>query len=207
MGSIEEAVPGGDAGMTKEVFEGRVISSGFSTDDMMVIGDWDNSPFGPFTDLMWAKPDGTRVLIAPTQEIAAYVSSLYSFEEVVVTPLGISKGKRSIEVNYDLGRVSMTWGRALPLPFRRPLWFIANIEAPFARIFFGTKTHGTTRNGWKEWYHVRGLSRLISAEIEIDGRASSRMTGSTPGACFGFSNPPRMPLSVRVDSHIAKSES
>ncbi|HJL55328.1 MAG TPA: hypothetical protein QF424_05265, partial [Candidatus Thalassarchaeaceae archaeon] len=77
--------------MTKEVFEGRVISSGFSTGDMMVIGDWDKSPFGPFTDLMWAKPDGTKVLIAPAQEIADYVSSMYSFEEVVVAPLEISR--------------------------------------------------------------------------------------------------------------------
>ncbi|MBM47436.1 MAG: hypothetical protein QGF28_03340 [Candidatus Thalassarchaeaceae archaeon] len=193
--------------MTKEVFEGRVISSGFSTGDMMVIGDWDKSPFGPFTDLMWAKPDGTKVLIAPAQEIADYVSSMYSFEEVVVAPLEISRGKRSIEVNCNLGRTAMSWGWSLPLPFRRPLWFIANIEAPFARILFGTKTHGATRNGRKEWYHVRGLSRLISAEIEIEGRASDQMTGSTPGACFGFSNPPRMPLSVRVDSHIAKAES
>lgn len=40
-----------------EVFEGRVISSGFSTGDMIVIGDWNNSPHGPFTNLMWAKPD------------------------------------------------------------------------------------------------------------------------------------------------------
>ncbi len=193
--------------MTMEVFEGRVTSSGFPTGDKVVIGDWESSPLGPFTNLMWAKPDGTRVLIAPTQELADYVSALYSFEEVIVTPLEVSRGKNSIEIISDIGRVDMAWGWVFPLPFKRPLWFIANIEAPFARLFFGTKTHGVTRNGWREWYHVRGLSRLVSAEVELEGRSSNKMSKSNRRVCFGFSEPPRMPLSVRVDSHIATAES
>ena len=189
-----------------EVFRGRVISSGFQTGDMVVIGDWNDSPHGPFTNLMWAKPDGTRVLIAQSRELGDFVSSLYSFEEVIVSPMKIERADKSIEINCDLGRVSMEWGITIPLPFYRPRWFIANIEAPFARLFFGTKTHGTTRNGRKEWYHVRGLSRMKSVELDLDGRSSDQMKGMAPSACFGFSNPPRMPLSVRVDSHISAAE-
>ena len=190
-----------------EVFEGRVISSGFSTGDMIVIGDWNNSPHGPFTNLMWAKPDGTRVLIAPSREIGDFVSSLYSFEEVIVSKMKIQRTGKSIGVSCDLGPVYMGWGMTVHLPFSRPRWFIARVEAPFARLLFGTKTHGTTRNGRKEWYHVRGLSRMKSVELDLDGRSSNQMTGMAPSACFGFSNPPRMPLSVRVDSHIAATES
>ena len=190
-----------------EVFEGRVISSGFSTGDMIVIGDWNNSPHGPFTNLMWAKPDGTRVLIAPSSEIGDFVSSLYSFEEVIVSKMKIQRTGKSIGVSCDLGHVYMGWGMTVPLPFSRPRWFIARVEAPFARLLFGTKTHGTTRNGRKEWYHVRGLSRMKSVELDLDGRSSNQMTGMAPSACFGFSNPPRMPLSVRVDSHISATES
>ncbi len=212
MGSDEEAKERGDeqmsvAKMSNEIFKGRVISSGFQTGDMVVIGDWSDSPQGAFTNLMWAKPDGTRVLIAPSEELGDFVSSLYSFDEVIVSSMEIERTKKSIEVECDLGRVSMRWGMNVPLPFSRPRWFIANIEAPFARLFFGTKTHGTTRNGRKEWYHVRGLSRMKSVELELDGRSSNQMTGMAPSACFGFSNPPRMPLSVRVDSHIAAAES
>ncbi len=194
-------------GSEYEVFKGRVISSGFLTGDMVVIGDWDNSPHGHFTNLMWAKPDGTRVLIAPSQELADFVSSLYSFEEVMVSRLEIKRTDKSIEVSCDLGRVYMEWGITLPLPFYRPRWFIASFEAPFARLLFGTKTHGITMNGRKEWYHVRGLSRMKSVELNLDGRSSNQMTGMAPSACFGFSNPPRMPLSVRVDSHIAAAQS
>jgi len=197
----------GVAKMDNEIFKGRVISSGFQTGDMVVIGDWRESPHGAFTNLMWAKPDGTRVLIAPSEELGDFVSSLYSFEKVIVSPMEIERTEKSIEVKCDLGRVYMQWGMTIPLPFSRSRWFIANIEAPFARLFFGTKTHGTTRNGRKEWYHVRGLSRMKSVELELDGRSTKQMTGMAPSACFGFSNPPRMPLSVRVDSLIAAAES
>ena len=93
--------------MDNEIFKGRVISSGFQTGDMLVIGDWNDSPHGSFTNLMWAKPDGTRVLIAPSKELGDFVSSLYSFEEVIVSAMEIERTKNSIEVNCDLGRVFM----------------------------------------------------------------------------------------------------
>lgn len=48
---------------------------------------------------------------------------------------------------------------------------------------------------------------MKSVELELDGRSTKQMTGMAPSACFGFSNPPRMPLSVRVDSLIAAAES
>ena len=72
MGSNKEEKERGDGQMSiemmgNEIFKGRVISSGFKTGDMVVIGDWNDSPHGPFTNLMWAKPDGTRVLITPTE--------------------------------------------------------------------------------------------------------------------------------------------
>ena len=212
MGSDEEAKERGAEQMSLgkmdiEIFKGRVISSGFKTGDMVVIGDWNSSPNGAFTNLMWAKPNGTRVLITPSKELGDLVSSLYSFEEVIVSRMEIERTEKSIEVNCDLGSVSMQWGTTVPIPFSRPRWVIANLEAPFARLFFGTKTHGTTRDGRKEWYHVRGFARMKSARLELDGRSSSQMTGMAPSACFGFSNPPRIPLSVRVDSHIAAAES
>ena len=106
--------------MDNEIFKGRVISSGFQTGDMLVIGDWNDSPHGSFTNLMWAKPDGTRVLIAPSKELGDFVSSLYSFEEVIVSAMEIERTKNSIEVNCDLGRVFMQWGMNLPLLFSRP---------------------------------------------------------------------------------------
>ena len=65
-----------------DVFKGRITSSGFSSGDRIVIGDWKESKLGSFTNIMWAKKDGTRVLLSPSKEHAELVSSLYNFEEV-----------------------------------------------------------------------------------------------------------------------------
>mgnify|MGYP005753095471 CR=1 FL=1 len=43
------------------IFEGRISSSGFASGDRIVIGDWEHSPLGSFTNVMWAKPDGTMI--------------------------------------------------------------------------------------------------------------------------------------------------
>ena len=51
-----------------EIFAGRITSTGFSSGDRIVIGDWRDSPIGSFTNIMWAKPDGTRVLLSPSKE-------------------------------------------------------------------------------------------------------------------------------------------
>ena len=63
MGSNKEAKERGDGQMSiemmgNEIFKGRVISSGFKTGDMVVIGDCNDSPHGPFTNLMWASRMG-----------------------------------------------------------------------------------------------------------------------------------------------------
>lgn len=38
---------------------------------------------GPVDDLMWALPDGTRRLLAPTPEAGRFVSAVYGFDETV----------------------------------------------------------------------------------------------------------------------------
>ena len=45
-----------------DIFEGRITSCGFDSGDRIVIGMWESSPFGSFADIMWAKPDGTKIL-------------------------------------------------------------------------------------------------------------------------------------------------
>ena len=67
-----------------DVFKGRITSSGFQSGDRIVVGSWNESIFGQFTDIMWAKPDGHRTLIAPNQKIADYVDSMYTFDEIII---------------------------------------------------------------------------------------------------------------------------
>ena len=185
-----------------DVFVGRITSTGFSTGDRIVIGDWRESPLGSFTNVMWAKPNGSRVLLSPSEKHAEYVSELYNFEDVEVTEITIERGKRDVSIEGGGLSIRIVWGVPFPIPFWRPLWFIASFEALFGRMLFGTRTHGITKNGRREWYSVRSLSRILKAEASFEGVDLGERKGFEIDACFGFSEPPSMPASVTLKSYI-----
>ena len=97
--------------------------------------------------MMWAKPDGTRVLLSPSDEHARYVSELYNFEEVEVVEIEVLRDNRGISVEAGELSVQISWGAPFALPFWRPLWFTATIVSFFGRLLFGTMTAGLTKNG------------------------------------------------------------
>ena len=185
-----------------DVFEGRITSTGFSSGDRVVIGDWRDSHLGSFANVMWARPDGTRVLLSPSKEHADYVSELYTFEEVSIVDVEVERRKRGILVRAGDLSVRLTWGVPLLLPIWRPLWFISTVEAFFGRIIFGTKTHGRTRNDRREWYSIRSISRVLVADADLRGEDLGKKTGFEASACFGFSEPPSIPASVTLKAYI-----
>ncbi len=185
-----------------QIFSGRISSTGFSSGDRFVIGDWLVSPLGKFTNIMWAKPDGTRVLLSPSREHADYVSRLYNFEEVIIVGIEVERSRKGISVVAGEVSINLEWGVSITIPFWRPLWFIRSIEYFFARIVFGTRTFGRTKDGRREWYSVRSVSRILMAQGEIDGSSLGSKVSFETGACFGFSDPPSMPTSVRLKSYI-----
>lgn len=185
-----------------DVFVGRITSTGFSSGDRIVIGDWKKSHLGSFTNLMWAKEDGTRVLLSPSRKHAEFVSGLYNFDEVMIVDVEVERGRGVVSVSAGDLSVKISWGVAFPLPLWRPLWFIASIEAFFGRLVFGTRTHGETRDGRREWYSVRSISRVIKAEAYIDGRSLGGKARFQTKAGFGFSEPPSIPASVYLKTYI-----
>ena len=185
-----------------EIFVGRITSTGFSSGDRIVIGDWRESPIGSFTNIMWARPDGTRILLSPSDEHAKYVSELYNFESVEITDIMVERTRRGISIQAGGLSVDISWGIALPIPIWRPLWFISSIEAFFARLIFGTKTDGRTKNNRREWYSIRSISKVLNAEASFHGQELGGSESFTTNACFGFSEPPSMPASVSLKSYI-----
>ncbi len=189
--------------MNMDIFEGRITSCGFSSGDRIVIGTWINTPFGSFSDIMWAKPDGTKVLIAPNQKIANYISSLYDFDIIKIEKLDIESDENMMKIETKNLNCHFEWSRGVSfLIKKRPLWFVASIEYFFGWLIFGTKTYGKTKNGKKEWYAVDRLSRLTLADVEFNGKNLGGQTKFHPKANFGFSDPPKMPCSALVRSHI-----
>ncbi len=185
-----------------DVFKGRITSSGFSSGDRIVIGDWKESKLGSFTNIMWAKKDGTRVLLSPSKEHAELVSSLYNFEEVRIVDVNVERSGKSIIVSAGDLQVKMSWGFTWPIPLWRPLWFVATVEAFFGRLIFGTKTHGLTKDQRKAWYSVRSLSRVVAAEGKLGNTDLGEGRPFETTACFGFSDPPLMPTSVTLKTYI-----
>ena len=185
-----------------DTFDGRISSCGFSSGDRIVVGDWQKSPLGPFTNVMWAKPDGTRVLLSPSKEHADYVSTLYNFEAVHIVQLAVTRQPRGTDIVTDSRSVSFQWKRGIGIPFSRPRWFISTIEQWIAGVVFGTKTHGTTCNGLREWYCIYNLSTIKRAEASCDGHDLGSVSKFEVDACFGFSEPPKKPSSVRLRSMI-----
>tara|TARA_B100000614_G_C14515111_1_gene480195 strand:- start:389 stop:964 length:576 start_codon:yes stop_codon:yes gene_type:complete len=188
------------------IFKGRITSVGFDTGNSIVIGDWNESPLGDFTNIMWSKPDGTRVLLSPSQEHADFVSSLYSFDEVSIINFETKRHKRSVEVISDRFSVSARWGYRLVIPISRPLWFISSIENFFGKIIFGSSTYGIARDGSKEWYSIRGISKVTSAEARYLKQDLGNITSTDFPKKFGFSSPPRIPSSIEVRSHIDRDK-
>jgi len=204
MGINKEEDEGGEKEMVREVFRGRIFSSSFERGDRVVIGAWDDSPLGGFTNIMWADPNGNRTLISPSEKHAEYVSSLYSFEEIRIVPVDVKIDGKSISVKADDFSVYMSWGFRFPLPFPRPLWFISSVENFFAKTLFGTRTHGIANNGSEEWYSIRSISWLKGASAIVSGDNLGAMSSRTESSCFGFSEPPRRPAAVSLSSIIEK---
>ena len=192
--------------MSMDFFEGRISTAGFASGDRIVIGDWKESPLGSFTNVMWAKPEGTRVLLSPSQEHADYVSSLYNFEELHVVPVEVNRQARGISINAPPLNISLHWGMGVGLPIPRPRWFISTVEHWIAKTFFGTSTHGVTCNGLSEWYCIYSLSKINHASAYCDGEDLGNASNFEINACFGFSEPPKKPSSVSLRSIIESAE-
>ena len=65
-------------------FHGRIAGVGSASGVRVVVGRWDRTPWGPFSDAMVALPSGHRLLLAPTERVADFIASTYTFDEVRV---------------------------------------------------------------------------------------------------------------------------
>ena len=129
-----------------------------------MIGQWNDTPFGSFNDIMWVTPNQKRILVCGDEKIASYISSMYTFEEVAIQPVSIVQHPNGLQIETNSIDISLEWSKGFKIPFRRSLFFIKNVESWFAKVFFKTKTYGITNNHRKEWYMINHLSKIIQCE-------------------------------------------
>jgi hypothetical protein len=181
--------------------EGLIASAGFPSGDRVVIGHWDRSPAGPFTDLMWAEPDGTRRLLVPDEGVAAFVTAVYAFDavEVVAVAATARLGARAgVRVVAGDRRIHLVAGRGVPFAVRRPPAVTRRVEGPVARLLMGVETWGTSPTGVHEWYQAARWRPVRAGGARRGGADLGPPGPVDPPVGVGFSEPPRRPSLVEV---------
>jgi hypothetical protein len=178
---------------------GAIISTGMASGDRFVVGRWRTTPIGPMTDVMWARPDGERVLLAPSEAAARFITAVYAFDRVVVTPFEVDAGPRSLSVAAADLTLRLEAGRGVRIPATwRPPWVTRFVEGPVAAVVLGVRTHGRSPTGVHEWYRADRWSPLASASATLAGRSLGAMAPVRPPVGVGFSEPPSRPSWVDV---------
>jgi hypothetical protein len=177
----------------------------------MVVGSWLQSPFGRFADVMIEMSDGERVLVAPSADIAEFVSTTYTFDR-------ISLGEVTSDVSRD--RFNLTGpdleisGRVGgPAPFDKllrlvpsrlacaPAW-LRVIDPIAARLVPGVRTAGSAGHGRREYYGVTRTRRIDAVDAVYRGVHLGAVTALHPPVRFGFSSAPSTPQLVSVTTTI-----
>jgi hypothetical protein len=188
-------------------FTGHIAGVGTASGTRIVLGLWDETPFGPVADAMVEDASGHRTLVAPTRELADFIAATYSFDEILVEPVvrhGWSVRSEHLDVRLELGEPTLV-GRLLRLVPRRlgrkRTW--ARAIDPVARIVMpGVRTHGTAGNGRVEWYAADGVRRIVSVLAVWGGVDLGMLAPVTPAVRFGFASAPHTPSLTALTSFV-----
>jgi len=198
-------------------FDGLIAGATFASGATVVAGCWRSSPFDPFVDLMWARPDGTRVLVGGDGTALDFVWSHYWFEERLVSDAGarvdnlglrVSGGPVSLEMTFG-PRGALSWLLALRPRIMRGwgpwMWIEDEVFRPAIAPLIGgasVRTHGVTRNGAIERYAIHDLLTARSVRAWVDGIDLGPVVPPDSPARFGFSEFPSRPGAVRVTTSV-----
>lgn len=188
-------------------FDGMIAGLGTASGLRAVVGHWPVSPLGAFTDVMVEHPDGHRVLLAPDERVAEFVSATYRFDEVRIVPVETTVTGRAWRVAAGPLVAGFTTGRRTPLGVllrlvprplaTHPRW-ISLIDAVARRVLPGVRTRGSAGQGRDEFYGALDLHRITAASVAWDGADRGPLAPVAPPVRFGFGSTPRTPSLTRV---------
>ena len=193
------------------MFTGHIAGFGTTAGVRLVVGTWQESPFDAFTDVMVQTSADERVLLAPSAEVAEFVTATYTFDRVELGPVTAERSAHMLAVQAP--GLDVVIGLGGPAPLDRLLrlvpaqlatrpWWLSTIDPIASRIVPGVHTAGSAGNGRREYYGVR-RSRLIDAvRGSFAGRDLGGLAPLDPPVGFGFSSAPPTPQIVDVTTTI-----
>ena len=197
--------------MERLVFTGHIAGVGTDAGVRMVIGSWLESPFGRFADVMVETADGERILLAPTEQVAEFVSTTYAFDRIEIGAVtaeqssdGFTVTAPGLTVRGELGgpaRFDRLLRLVPPRLATSPVWLRA-IDPVAARLIPGVRTAGSAGHGRREYYGVRRSRRIVGVDARFRGHDLGGLAPLTPPVRFGFSSAPAAPQMVSVTTTI-----
>jgi hypothetical protein len=183
----------------RDRFSGAIAGVGSSSGVRVVIGSWEHSPLGAFADVMLADTDGTRVLLAPDERVAEFVSTTYRFDRVEIGPVTATADWHvtapGLDLHLEVG-ARAPLGRLLRVVPARlatsPGWTL--VTDPVSRVLLrGVRTRGTAGNGRREYYGATDLHRITTLSGTWRGVDLGALAQVEPDPGFGFGSTPRTP--------------
>ena len=179
----------------------------------VVVGRWPVSPFGPVADAMVEDPAGRRVLIAPDDGLAAYVSSIYSFDDVIVGPVECERTPGRLRFTGGPLRLDVTLGRrdvlgwalrAVPRRVATNERWVALTDVLARALLRGVRTRGTTPGGTELYAATdrHGVRAIAGTWRDAD---LGELRDVHPPVRFGFSSTPRQPSIVEVTTTVHRT--
>lgn len=191
----------------RQRFHGAIAGIGSTSGIRIVVGRWDRSPWGAFADLMVETPAGHRILLAPTAQVAEFVSSTYTFDEIREEPVDVTDTADGWSVRTPSARLELAIGARTPLGRllrlvpaslgTSPAW--CAVTDPVARVALrGVRTRGSARGGRREYYGATEVRAVTAAAGAFDGVDLGRLADVRPPCTFGFSSVPPVPSVTRL---------
>jgi hypothetical protein len=196
----------------EERFTGEICGFGTASGVRVVLGRWLQSPFGSFADAMVEDADGRRTFIAPDDTVAAYVTAVYAFDELVVAPIATERRTGFLRFTGGPLFADVVVGgrdalgvvlRAVPRRLAASPTWAAAID-PVARVLLpGVRTRGATPGG-EERYAATDRHRLTRISATWGGVHLGPLADVDPPVRFGFSSTPRQPSIVAVTTTVRR---
>jgi hypothetical protein len=192
-------------------FTGEIAAFGSTTGHRVVVGRWLVSSFGPFSDVMLETPDGTRLLIAPNDEVARFVAGTYRFDSVEVSPVEVIRQPGRLAVVAGQLQADLTVGRrgwlgrllrVVPRPVATAPAWAALLDPLVAVVLPDVRTRGSAGAGRREWYGAWDLHPLVSVTASWQGTDLGTMADVCPPVRFGFGSTPRRPSIVSLTTTV-----
>jgi len=187
---------------TRWRFRGEIAGVGSASGVRVVVGRWLTSPFGSFSDVMLEQADGRRALLAPTREVAEFVTATYQFDAISIVPVSVHATSTSwvvdagpLQLTLALGsRTALGWVlSAIPDALAASTGWATAVD-PIARIALrGVRTRGTAGGARREWYGATDVHSVVTINGSYGGAPLGELARVEPPVRFGFGSTPAAP--------------